>query len=187
MAEIKEIYKFYKDTTYEISNLGNLRNGENLLSNNILTKPPNSYIRNAIMIGNKRCHKLRHILVAETFIGDKPENLDTDHIDRNSLNNRVENLRYVTRKENMKNTNSYRADILTTDEILRRRIIGNESDKRNGRVKLVKKIGHIKALDSGKFRARINKITDGKRKEFTATFKTEEEAKNFLKEKQELN
>ena len=44
-----------------------------------------------------------HNVVAECWIGQKPEGLQTDHIDRNSLNNDWHNLRYVTRSEQMQN------------------------------------------------------------------------------------
>lgn len=46
---------------------------------------------------------LVHRLVAEAFL-EKPENkTEIDHINRNKEDNRVENLRWVTREENMKN------------------------------------------------------------------------------------
>ena len=44
-----------------------------------------------------------HNLVAECWLGDKPEGYQTDHIDRNSLNNDYRNLRYVTKSEHMLN------------------------------------------------------------------------------------
>jgi len=56
-----------------------------------------------------------HTLVAYAFLGSRPEGLEIDHIDRNKLNNRANNLRYVTSSENKQNTFSYRTDILETD------------------------------------------------------------------------
>lgn len=44
-----------------------------------------------------------HQLVAECFIGERPEGYEIDHIDRNTHNNYFRNLRYVTHSENMKN------------------------------------------------------------------------------------
>lgn len=42
-------------------------------------------------------------VVAECWLGDKPQNFEIDHIDRNSRNNDYRNLRYVTKSEQMKN------------------------------------------------------------------------------------
>ena len=42
-------------------------------------------------------------VVAECWLGEKPEGYEIDHIDRNSLNNHYSNLRYVTKSEQMKN------------------------------------------------------------------------------------
>lgn len=44
-----------------------------------------------------------HKLVAECWLGDKPEGLQVDHIDCNTHNNHYTNLRYVTQSEQMKN------------------------------------------------------------------------------------
>lgn len=41
-----------------------------------------------------------HQLVAETFICPRPQGLEINHKDGNKLNNHVENLEYVTKKEN---------------------------------------------------------------------------------------
>ena len=42
-------------------------------------------------------------VVAECWLGIKPEGYEIDHIDRNSQNNHWTNLRYVTKSEQMKN------------------------------------------------------------------------------------
>lgn len=44
-----------------------------------------------------------HSVVAECWLGDRPEGYEIDHIDRNSRNNDYRNLRYVTKNEQMKN------------------------------------------------------------------------------------
>ncbi len=41
-----------------------------------------------------------HRIIAETFLGALPKGLDTDHIDRNKLNNDITNLRYISRSQN---------------------------------------------------------------------------------------
>lgn len=49
-----------------------------------------------------------HTLVMMTYVGPRPDGKQVDHRDRNKANNRLENLRYVTRKENM--ANSYKPE-----------------------------------------------------------------------------
>ena len=44
-----------------------------------------------------------HRVVAECWLGERPEGMQVDHIDQNSLNNDWHNLRYVTKSEQMKN------------------------------------------------------------------------------------
>lgn len=52
-------------------------------------------------------HRVRkvfiHRVVAECWLGPRPEGMQVDHIDRNSLNNHYTNLRYVTKSEQMLN------------------------------------------------------------------------------------
>lgn len=44
-----------------------------------------------------------HKAVAECWLGDCPQNMEVDHIDRNPHNNNYRNLRYVNHSEQMKN------------------------------------------------------------------------------------
>lgn len=65
------------------------------------------YYKVFICIGGRKnrkvYHRTIHSLVAECWLGDKPEGLEIDHIDRNSHNNDYRNLRYVNHSEQMKN------------------------------------------------------------------------------------
>ena len=45
-----------------------------------------------------------HVAVATAFLGERPQGYDVCHIDNNPMNNRIENLKYGTRKENMANS-----------------------------------------------------------------------------------
>ena len=64
-----------------------------------------------------------HRLVALAFIPN-PDNLpQIDHIDRNTANNNISNLRWVTSRENMRNRDDYRTDIEEQDPKKRKEII----------------------------------------------------------------
>lgn len=53
--------------------------------------------------GDRRRVVRVHVLVAEAFHGARPDGLEVDHRDRDKLNARAGNLRYVTHAENMAN------------------------------------------------------------------------------------
>ena len=115
------------ESKYEISNFGNCRrkllNGNyKVVKGSLLNRGPYRYFQ--VLRNKKRINYLFHHLVARYFIGKRPEGLVIDHIDRNSLNNNVNNLRYVTHTDNMRNTANYLEDIEEKDnKIIRRRLI----------------------------------------------------------------
>lgn len=77
-----------------------------------------------------------HILVALTFLGERPEGYQIDHINRNPLDNRVENLRYCSASVNIRNRDSYRSDIKIEDKKERQKIISKECCKRQTMIKI---------------------------------------------------
>ena len=74
--------------------------------------------------------KYIHHLVAEHFIGPRPEKHIVDHIDREKYNNDVSNLRYITQQKNCCNKASYRTDVEEEDPVKRQRILAAESAKK---------------------------------------------------------
>jgi uncharacterized membrane protein len=108
MEEFKNIFE-----NYEVSNFGNVRrkcnNGTYKIINCSVLNTGYKYFQ--IIREGKRINKMVHQLVAQEFIGYRPENMVIDHIDRNKLNNNVSNLRYITQKENMTNTDRFVSEL----------------------------------------------------------------------------
>lgn len=91
---------------YEVSNLGRVRSigtGQGRRTGKILRqwRSGHGYMLIDLQAGLKRNSKLVHCLVAEAFIGPRPEKQDVDHIDGDRTNATLINLRYLTRSGNM--------------------------------------------------------------------------------------
>lgn len=80
------------------------KNGSNKEHWTYGTKQPNGYY--TLHLNYKKYWV--HRLVAETFIPNPDNKPFVDHIDRNPSNNNVENLRWVTKQENMNNMKTNR-------------------------------------------------------------------------------
>lgn len=101
MEEWKDIIGY--EGLYQISNLGNVKNvkSQRILKGCTTKKVLYQYI-NLYKDSIKKTHRI-HQLVASAFLTN-PDNLpQIDHIDRNKLNNKVSNLRYVSRSDNQIN------------------------------------------------------------------------------------
>lgn len=88
------------NTNYEASNEGQIRNAK---TKHILQPSKNNVGYLLITLQGGQSSRLVSRLVAETFIPNPDNKPEIDHIDSNSLNNSVDNLRWVTRSENLRN------------------------------------------------------------------------------------
>jgi hypothetical protein len=173
---MEEYRKCFED--YEISNFGNCRINNKEIKGSINNR---GYRYFQVQREGKRNNFLFHHMVAYKFLGDRPDNLVIDHIDRNKLNNHVSNLRYISFNDNLKNCDRYRNDILETNKKKR----DNEMRRGYYRDKLLKEgktltnrpfgTGSIKKR-YGRFQAviTINKVR------YNKTFDTEEEAEQYI-------
>lgn len=97
-----EIWKDIKgfEGLYKISNLGRVMNKKDRI---LKTFAQGEYDGIHLMKKGKRYNKKIHRLVAEAFIENPENKREVDHINTIKNDNRVENLRWVTPKENMNN------------------------------------------------------------------------------------
>ena len=96
-----EEFKEYKDSGYEVSNLGRVRHGTRFIKpwNNTSAK----YFQITCTKDGKKRKPFLHRMVAELFVPNVDGKPEVDHIDGNPYNNRADNLRWVTSSENKQN------------------------------------------------------------------------------------
>jgi len=98
--------------THQVSNLGRIQSRAQLGGFSgysrtwRLLKPQlrQHYLGVTVLVGGKQKQAYVHQLVAEAFIGPRPDGLEINHIDGRKQNNSSGNLEYVTRSENGKHS-----------------------------------------------------------------------------------
>jgi len=100
-----EKWKSIEGSKYYISNKGNIINKDTkrILKQSILDKKGLKTKRIRIPINGERKNCIVHRLIAEAFIPNPHNKPEVDHINRDSLDNRISNLRWATRQENIDN------------------------------------------------------------------------------------
>lgn len=84
--------------SYEVSSFGRVRHAKRGIRKPDYVK---GYVRYSLHIGDGRYFRdMGHAFVAKAFIGPRPENMQINHINGIKDDNRLENLEYVTPKEN---------------------------------------------------------------------------------------
>jgi hypothetical protein len=106
--EHREQWKRIEGYSYEVSDLGRIRRCEKLSKYSNakvggILKPWKSgrYLAITLIKDGRQYAFTVHRLVMETFIGERPGNVDIHHIDGNPYNNELSNLGYTTRSHNM--------------------------------------------------------------------------------------
>ena len=84
---------------YKVSNKGRVLGSRKILSS---SSNGTGYQKVALFLGKKCCMRYVHRLVAQAFILNPENKPQVNHKDRNKSNNCVENLEWLTEKENFR-------------------------------------------------------------------------------------
>lgn len=93
------------ESNYAVSNLGNVKNIER---DRIMkaTQGKHGYLGIILRYGPPK-HHLIHRLVAQAFLENKDDSPEVDHINNIKTDNRVENLRWISSSNNLRNRKKY--------------------------------------------------------------------------------
>lgn len=110
---------------YSVSNTGRIRrerNGKGTFAGRTLRLPTDNHGYYYVRLykgSHASCRRVRiHILVAEAFIGKRPELMTINHVNGNKADNHHRNLEYCSQADNARHSNLYiRKRKLTPSEV----------------------------------------------------------------------
>ena len=155
---MKEVWKDIKgyEGLYQISNLGRVKR---VTTGRILKggKDKDGYLMVKLYKNNIRSNKKIHRLVAEAFIPNPENKPQVNHADENKTNNSLDNLEWMTAKENINHgTRNERAAKTKSIPIIATNLTTGESQEFNSTKECARQL----RLDPGN----ITKVLKGKRK-----------------------
>ena len=158
---MEEIWKNIKGSNgyYQVSNLGNIRSKKRKVNTCVDTRTfkskllkqifnqHNGYKSVYIKYNDKQYRtKYIHRLVAEAFIPNPLNKREVNHINGNKLDNRVENLEWTTREENIQH--AYKIGLM------KKSVLIETHQKYAKKVVMIKNNGDIKIFNSQKSASR---------------------------------
>jgi hypothetical protein len=171
--ESKEIWKDIPgyEGFYQASNMGriaSIRYGFRLMS---LVRNPTGYLQVAFRINNSIKQGMVHVFIAKTFLEKCSECTQVDHINNIKSDNRLENLQWISRSDNMKN--NYSRGVTSVDKLKSKGKKVELFDKDGNSIGVFNKLrdaaafikvghGNLSALVNGRHRVKSltkNKIT----------------------------
>lgn len=102
---MSEVWKPWRDGTYEVSDSGNIRRAKPGISTFVgrPVRPSvggSGYAQAQLSSDGKSCRVYVHHAVMEVFVGMRPVGFVVNHKDSNRQNNALENLEYVSQRDN---------------------------------------------------------------------------------------
>lgn len=110
------------------------------------------YMVNLSKLGKSKVFRV-HSLVMLAFVGERPANLETRHLNSNKLDNRLENLAYGTKAENMQDAVKVGTLVFSKSKLTQEDVMAIASDTRSNR-EIAKAfgchVGTVQAIKTGK-------------------------------------
>lgn len=120
---------------YSVSSFGRVKRNRGLSGKEVMMKPQphnKGYLQVRLSADGSGKTFVVHRLVAEAFLGSRPDNKEIDHINKDRTDNRIDNLRYVTLIENRVRGTEVGSAKLTEEDVLFLRREGQELIDRFG-------------------------------------------------------